>query len=775
MLYMHWQTKMSVQAAYKALMEGRVPSREDAIMQGMCKEWIWEFLLKHCSNSRLLRAMAAAYPLPDGSLHLKRLLLLKSLSFDLSENNFTDRTLETMSALSFLYRSEHRTTHFQVPVADSNGKTVLYQFSLWMLYLAVRVECSIQYLRTESDDWPKFYESLEKHWGNIAQDTEEPDHNVDEADEDRDIYKKLKEELWAVMKQPELRHDLLKTRKREYVVRMMQSFLDDAWKDVGLVFLEGVAQNLKEGLYVPDGFSLDDQLGSKGGGPETEKLSPVPVEVSAAEGFSEGLNKLKGSAPEVFEHRKSAAETSMPQDEANVSVPAKYGKSKLVKGLTLKESDKEPYLGRRCSTSKQGRSSLGCTMETSDDQIELALPRKRKMPASLQRKKIETTLPSVSRDPLQADRTVQSRLTRSSCLVDDKAVPSVGEKRREEYVNGLEEEDQRCLSLPPWAGSPCLNETITARKRPILAPLCLDTNERVAAACGNVSLETPVILKSQIELKDGQASLNAVVQDPLPEALKIAEEAAKVGGLVQQACERTSANGMDEGMQPLSENANINTSQDRGVMEGPHDKQSKKSILERNPTAHTVEVVFTLFASCKDAAPAYDNLTPKGKPKDYKEGGQAFKFDIFHGAHDKLKALLFLQQFDAAFAFLEQFDAAFAGGNFIESSKIRNAATFLKSNALQWWTTLLNQEYYAGHCHYTNADNSKKELLRAMDVRLSALQQEQGMAFCRATAAGFDSDGIEDLLAFSDFFGADHLRVAYNWFHELFFKVAKGC
>ncbi|MCO5576468.1 hypothetical protein L7F22_030278 [Adiantum nelumboides] len=73
-------------------------------------------------------------------------------------------------------------------------------------------------------------------------------------------------------------------------------------------------------------------------------------------------------------------------------------------------------------------------------------------------------------------------------------------------------------------------------------------------------------------------------------------------------------------------------------------------------------------------APAYENLTPKGKPKDYKEGGQAVKFDTFHGTHDKLKALLFLQQFDAAFA----------GGNFTEASKIRKAATFLKINALQW-------------------------------------------------------------------------------------------
>ncbi|MCO5611606.1 hypothetical protein L7F22_065860 [Adiantum nelumboides] len=35
--------------------------------------------------------------------------------------------------------------------------------------------------------------------------------------------------------------------------------------------------------------------------------------------------------------------------------------------------------------------------------------------------------------------------------------------------------------------------------------------------------------------------------------------------------------------------------------------------------------------------------------------------------------------------------SSFAGGNFTESSKIRKAATFLKTNALQWWITLLNQ------------------------------------------------------------------------------------
>ena len=80
--------------------------------------------------------------------------------------------------------------------------------------------------------------------------------------------------------------------------------------------------------------------------------------------------------------------------------------------------------------------------------------------------------------------------------------------------------------------------------------------------------------------------------------------------------------------------------------------------------------------------PIYDNLTPlSAKAKDYKEGGQSVKFVTFSDMQDKLKALTFIQQFDAAYT----------GGNFTESSKVRKAATFLKDNALQWWNLLLMQ------------------------------------------------------------------------------------
>ena len=61
-----------------------------------------------------------------------------------------------------------------------------------------------------------------------------------------------------------------------------------------------------------------------------------------------------------------------------------------------------------------------------------------------------------------------------------------------------------------------------------------------------------------------------------------------------------------------------------------------------------------------------------------KRGGASVKFDTFDGAKDKKNAMVFLQQFDAAFA----------GGNFTEISKIRKAVSLLKGNALQWWSSM---------------------------------------------------------------------------------------
>ncbi|MCO5603934.1 hypothetical protein L7F22_058090 [Adiantum nelumboides] len=57
-------------------------------------------------------------------------------------------------------------------------------------------------------------------------------------------------------------------------------------------------------------------------------------------------------------------------------------------------------------------------------------------------------------------------------------------------------------------------------------------------------------------------------------------------------------------------------------------------------------------------------------------------------------------------------------------------------------------------------ETSKQRLLRALDARRMMLQKEQGMAFARALAAGFNLENMDDLVLFAECFGANRLREA---------------
>ncbi|XP_078444910.1 GPI-anchored adhesin-like protein isoform X2 [Wolffia australiana] len=67
----------------------------------------------------------------------------------------------------------------------------------------------------------------------------------------------------------------------------------------------------------------------------------------------------------------------------------------------------------------------------------------------------------------------------------------------------------------------------------------------------------------------------------------------------------------------------------------------------------------------------------------------------------------------------------------------------------------------------TPADATKKELLRAIDVRLAAVKQELSAACARASAAGFTLESISDLRLFADYFGAQRLNIACSKFVSL--------
>lgn len=53
---------------------------------------------------------------------------------------------------------------------------------------------------------------------------------------------------------------------------------------------------------------------------------------------------------------------------------------------------------------------------------------------------------------------------------------------------------------------------------------------------------------------------------------------------------------------------------------------------------------------------------------------------------------------------------------------------------------------------------NRVRLQRALETRKAVLRKEQAMAYARALVTGFDLDCINDLISFSDAFGASRLR-----------------
>lgn len=209
----------AVSAAYRSLV-GEDLSKLDVAREKKQREWIWEYLLKFCPDQSIIRELLKVFPFPDDSLVLKRMFLLKTLTFQAAEPLLPDRTLDVLRALADL------------GIGQPPGNDLLF---------AVMVELTVQHLRDVSLDIQRFSEALEKHWGPSVDDTE------DRYQDDHGTLETTRQELRAVLERDSCRAAIVRRHPRGAVERMLKAYLDQSWEEIGPTFLE-IAEKEQSGV-----------------------------------------------------------------------------------------------------------------------------------------------------------------------------------------------------------------------------------------------------------------------------------------------------------------------------------------------------------------------------------------------------------------------------------------------------------------------------------------------------------------------------------------------
>lgn len=214
----------SLQEAYKDLMAAPETETKSA-------EWILEYVLRHCNNDWVISELLRVLPFPKENLRLKKMILLKKISSDVSKGSISEKTLETLHSLKELNRQLWKN----------------YEKNVQELCCKVAVECTVKHLRNGKIDWESYNEALKKLWSDCVEDTEDV-----EMDGPLSVgIIEIKRDLVAVASNHMLRDTILQNYKKEDVLESLCAFLKDAWDETGPSFLETVAEDVVHGRYNP--------------------------------------------------------------------------------------------------------------------------------------------------------------------------------------------------------------------------------------------------------------------------------------------------------------------------------------------------------------------------------------------------------------------------------------------------------------------------------------------------------------------------------------------
>ncbi|XP_038987758.1 uncharacterized protein LOC103714895 isoform X2 [Phoenix dactylifera] len=207
--------------------------------------WILEFVLRRPVEDWLANELLFALPLPSPlPPRLKKTLLLRRLSSDLSLRSLSDRTLLSLELIEELDRSAG---------ADAPSD------SLAAAYAAVAVECTTRLLRRRSEDdrGGNFFDAVNRIWSCRVADLE----RSEAAGLVSATLREARKEMEEAVVNPIVRVDLMGRDTKMAALDAVRVYLEEAEKEMGPPYLERVAEAISEDWRRSLGTGSDGSVG----------------------------------------------------------------------------------------------------------------------------------------------------------------------------------------------------------------------------------------------------------------------------------------------------------------------------------------------------------------------------------------------------------------------------------------------------------------------------------------------------------------------------------
>ncbi|KAG7949304.1 hypothetical protein I3843_13G055000 [Carya illinoinensis] len=543
--------------------------------------WISEFLLRNPVQDHVIKKLLQVLPVSADS-RFKKTVLLRTIQADIADASLTETTLDKLEMIEQLDRDDG----VEIPG------------SLKVAYCTVAVECAVKYLAGSHDGHSKYFEAVKRVFRDRIRDLERFGKSELVTGELRCMGDELEAAIWD----DKGAKKLMKMNTRNEALEAVKVYLKEAWALLGPPLLESAATATEpSGIQRPSGNA---------GGVGVKSLNQINGKLAA-----------KNKPDSV----QDAGESAGKQEEALILPNVGELAAKTVNQVE-EVATATPTVGdfaAKLVNRVEGEMVAGNMPNVSDLAVNTANPAEKELVVNTLNadqvvgESAAKTTNQVMTNTLNVAQLAANRVDQYEELAAN--LQGTGQDLRD---NGRPElcdrETRRSVALPSgsWdtivkdrAAAGRVNETrqgnvphrrkhVVWHKRSKAGVKITDAKELdTDVTCSKYnSLPSPEVNKVRAALQSSSLELQAVVKDPLPDALRLAEnvmnDRVTRDKKHETSVENQSARGRDAPNPSVNKSIESTETDDRA-----HENQScshqnnapRPSLMERNSTAHTFE------------------------------------------------------------------------------------------------------------------------------------------------------------------------------------------